>query len=71
MFDVEDITPANTDFPSSNVLPSLPKQTSSLSQSLEASVPIQSSESSDIASAFSLCKDCFDKKLSAMDLDRD
>ena len=72
MSDVEDITPANTDFPSSNVLlPSLPKQTSSLSQSLEASVPIRSSESSDIASVFSLCKDCFDKKLSAMDLDRD
>ena len=71
MSDVEDITPANTDFPSSKVLPSLPKQTSSLSQSLEASVPIQSSESSDIASAFSLCKDCFDKKLSAMDLARD
>ena len=70
MSDVEDVTPANTDFPSSDVLlPSLPKKP--LSQSLEASVPIQSSESSDIASAFSLCKDCFDKKLSAMDLDRD
>ena len=37
MSDVEDVTPANTDFPSSDVLlPSLPKQP--LSQSLEASV---------------------------------
>ena len=70
MSDVEDITPANTDFPSSDVLlPSLPKQTSSLSQSLEASVPIQSSESSDIASAFSLFKDYFDKKLGALKRD--
>ena len=65
MSDVEDITPANTDFPSSDVsLSSLPKQP--LSQSLEASVPFQSSESSDIASAFSLFKDYFDKKLGAL-----
>ena len=68
MSDVEDVTPANTDFPSSDVLlPSLPKQP--LSQSLEASVPIQSSESSDIASAFSLFKDYFDKKLGALKRD--
>ena len=68
MFDVEDITPANTDFPSSDVsLSSLPKQP--LSQSLEASVPFQSSESSDIASAFSLFKDYFDKKLGALKRD--
>ena len=67
MSDFEDVTPANTDFPSSDVLlPSLPKQSSILSQSLEASVPIQSSESSDIASAFSLFKDYFDKKLGAL-----
>ena len=53
MSDVEDVIPANTDFSSSGLLPSsLPKQPSS--QSLEASVPFQSSESSDIASAFSL-----------------
>ena len=68
MSDVEDVTPANTDFPSSDVLlPSLPKKP--LSQSLEASVPIQSSESSDIASAFSLFKDYFDKKLGALKRD--
>ena len=68
MSDVEDVTPANTDFPSSDVLlPSFPKQP--LSQSLEASVPIQSSESSDIASAFSLFKDYFDKKLGALKRD--
>ena len=68
MSDVEGVTPANTDFPSSDVLlPSLPKQP--LSQSLEASVPIQSSESSDIASAFSLFKDYFDKKLGALKRD--
>ena len=52
-----------------NLLPSLPKQPSILSQSLEASIPIQSSESSDIASAFSLFKDYFDKKLGALKLD--
>ena len=52
-----------------NVLPSLPKQPSILFQSLEASVPIQSSESSDIASAFSLFKDYFDKKLGALKRD--
>ena len=70
MSDFEDVTPANTDFPSSDVLlPSLPKQSSILSQSLEASVPIQSSESSDIASAFSLFKDYFDKKLGALKRD--
>ena len=40
-----------------------------MSQSLEASIPIQSSESSDIASAFSLFKDYFDKKLGALKLD--
>ncbi|CAH3181547.1 unnamed protein product [Porites lobata] len=68
MSDVEDVTPANTDFPSSDVLlPSFPKQP--LSQSLEASVPIQSSESSDIASAFSLFRDYFDKKLGALKRD--
>ena len=75
MSDVEDITPANTDFPSSDVsLSSLPKQP--LSQSLEASVPFQSLESSDIASAFSLFKDTFslfkdyfDKKLGALKRD--
>ena len=68
MSDVEDVTPANTDFPSSDDLPSsLPKQP--LSQSLEASVPFQSSESSDIASAFSLFKDYFDKKLGALKRD--
>ena len=68
MSDVEGVTPANTDFPSSDVwLPSLPKQP--LSQSLEASVPIQSSESGDIASAFSLFKDYFDKKLGALKRD--
>ena len=68
MSDVEGLTPANTDFPSSDIwLPSLPKQP--LSQSLEASVPIQSSESSDIASAFSLFKDYFDKKLGALKRD--
>ena len=68
MSDVEDVTPANTDFPSSDVLPSsLPKQP--LSQSLEASVPFQSSESNDIASAFSLFKDYFDKKLGALKRD--
>jgi len=68
MSDVEDVTPADTDFPSSDVLlPSLPKQP--LSQSLEASVPIQSSESSDIASVFSLFKDYFDKKLGALKRD--
>ena len=50
-------------------MPSLPKQPSILSQSLEASVPIQSSESSDIASAFSLFKDYFDKKLGALKRD--
>ena len=61
MSNVEDVTPANTDFPSSDVLlPSLPKLP--LSQSLGASVPIQSSESSDIAPAFALFKDYFDKK---------
>ncbi|CAH3148188.1 unnamed protein product, partial [Porites lobata] len=66
--DVEDVTPANTDFPSSDVLlPSLPKQP--LSQSLEASVPIWSSEPSDIASVFSLFKDYFDKKLGALKRD--
>ena len=66
----EDVTSANTDFPSSDVLlPSLPKQPSSLSQSLEASVLIQSSESSDIASAFSLFKDYFDKNLGALKCD--
>ena len=53
----------------SNLLPSLPKQSSILSQSLEASVPIQSSESSNIASPFSLFKDHFDKKLSALKSD--
>ena len=52
-----------------NLLPSLPKQPSILSQSLEASVLIQSSESSDIASAFSLFKDYFDKKLGALKRD--
>ena len=52
-----------------NLLPSLPKQPSILSQSLEASVPIQSSESSYIASAFSLFKDYFDKKLGAFKRD--
>ena len=68
MSDVEGVTPANTDFRSSDVLlPSLPKQP--LSQSLEASVPIQSSECSDIASAFSLFKDYFDKKLGALKRD--
>ena len=68
MSDVEDVTPANTDFPSSDVLlSSLPKQP--LSRSLEASVPFQSSESSDIASAFSLFKDYFDKKLGALKRD--
>ena len=68
MSDVEDVTPANTDFPSSDVLLcSLPKQP--LSQNLEASVPFQSSESSDIASAFSLFKDYFDKKLGALKRD--
>ena len=69
MSDVEDVTPANTDFPSSDVLlPSLPKKP--LPQSLEASVPIQSSESSsDIASAFSLFRDYFDKKLGALKRD--
>ena len=68
MSDVEDVTPANTDFPSSDVLlPSLPKQP--LSQSLGASVPIQSSESSDIASAFALFKDYFDKKLGTLKRD--
>ena len=68
MSDVEDVTPANTDFPSSDVLlSSLPKQP--LSQNLEASVPFQSSESSDIASAFSLFKDYFDKKLGALKRD--
>ena len=51
------------------MLPSLPKQPYILSQSLEASVPIQSSESSDIASAFSLFKDYFDKKLGALKRD--
>ena len=51
------------------MFPSLPKQPSILSQSLEASVPIQSSESSDIASAFSLFKDYFDKKLGALKRD--
>ena len=40
-----------------------------LSQSLGASVPIQSSESSDIASAFALFKDYFDKKLGALKRD--
>ena len=68
MSDVEDVIPANTDFSSSGLLPSsLPKQPSS--QSLEASVPFQSSESSDIASAFSLFKDYFDKKLGALKRD--
>ena len=68
MSDGEDVTPASTDFPGSDVLlPSLPKQP--LSQPLEASVPIQSSESSDIASAFSLFKDYFDKKLGALKRD--
>ena len=69
MSDVEDVTPANTDFPSSDVLlPSLPKKP--LPQSLEASVPIQSSESSsDIASAFSLFRDYFDKTLGALKRD--
>ena len=68
MSDVEDVIPANTDFSSSGLLPSsLPKQPSS--QSLEASVPFQSSESSDIASAFSLFKDYFDKKLDALKRD--
>ena len=69
MPDVEDVTPANTDFPSSDVLlPSLPKQP--LSQSLEASVPTQSSESSDIASrSLYLFKDYFDKKLGALKRD--
>ena len=68
MSDVEGVTPANTDFPSSDVwLPSPPKQP--LSQSLEASVPIQSSESSDIPSAFSLFKDYFDKKSGALKRD--
>ena len=52
-----------------NLLPSLPKQPSILSQSLEASIPIQSSESSYIASAFSLFKDYFDKKLGAFKRD--
>ena len=70
MSDVKDVTSANTDFPSNDVLlPSLPKQPSILSQSLEASVPIQSSESSDIVSAFSLFKDYFDKKLGALKRD--
>ena len=50
----------------SNLLPLLPKQPSILSQSLKASVPIHSSESRDIASAFSLFKDYFDKKLGAL-----
>ena len=68
MSDVEDVIPANTDFSSSGLLPSsLPKQPSF--QSLEASVPFQSSESSDIASAFSLFKDYFDKKLGALKRD--
>ena len=40
-----------------------------MSQSLEASVPIQSSESSDIASSFSLFKNYFDKKLGALKRD--
>ena len=53
----------------SNLLPSLPKQPSILSQSLKASVPIHSSESRDIASAFSLFKDYFDKKLGALKRD--
>ena len=52
-----------------NLLRSLPKQPSILTQSLEASIPIQSSESSDIASAFSLFKDYFDKKLGALKRD--
>ena len=70
MSDVEDVTSANTDFPSNDVLlPSLPKKPSILSQSLQASVPIQSSESSDTASAFSLFKDYFDKKLGALKRD--
>ena len=70
MSDVEDVTPANTDFSSSDgLLPSLPKQPSNFSQSLEASVPIQSSESSDIASAFSLFMDYFDMKLGALQRD--
>ncbi|XP_068707811.1 uncharacterized protein [Montipora foliosa] len=68
MSDVEDVIPANTEFSSSGLLPSsLPKQPSS--QSLEASVPFQSSESSDIASAFSLFKDYFDKTLGALKRD--
>ena len=68
MSDVEDVIPANTDFSSSRFLPSsLPKQPSS--QSLEASVLFQSSESNDIASAFSLIKDYFDKKLGALKRD--
>ena len=50
-------------------MPSLPKQPSILTQSLEASIPIQSSESSDIASAFSLFKDYFDKELGAFKRD--
>ena len=66
----EDVTLTTTDFPNSDVLlRSLPKQPSSLSQSLEASVPIQSSESSDIAFAFSLLKDYFDKNLGALKRD--
>ena len=52
-----------------NLLASLPKQPSILPQSLESSVPIQSSESSDIASPFSLFKDYFDKKLGALKRD--
>ena len=51
------------------MLPSLPKQPSILSQSLEASVLIRSSESSDIASAFSLFKDYFYKTLGALKRD--
>jgi len=67
MSDVEDATPANTEFLSSDVLlPSPPKQPSSLSQSLEASVSVQSSESSDRASASSLFKDYFMKKVAVV-----
>ena len=71
MSDVKDVFQRTQIFAAAtfNLLPSLPKQPSILCQSLEASVPIQSSESSDIASAFSLFKDYFDRKLGALKRD--
>ena len=66
MSDVEDVRTLVFLAATSNFLPSLPKQPSILSLSLGASVPIQSSEFSDIASAFSLFKDYFYKRLGAL-----